>query len=43
MMLGLIGVRTVRYVVRTDETMVRWAFGRDGSIILTADKEPEIF
>jgi hypothetical protein len=41
MMLGLTGVRTVWYVVRTYGTVVRWASGRDGSIVRTADREPK--
>jgi hypothetical protein len=43
MMLGLSGVQTVWHVVRTDGTVDRWASGRDGTIIQTADKELEIF
>jgi hypothetical protein len=43
MMLGLSGVRTVRHVVRTDGIVDRWASGRDGTIVRTADREPEIF
>jgi hypothetical protein len=39
MMLCLTGVRTVWQVVRTDGTVVRWASGRDGSIVRTADRE----
>jgi hypothetical protein len=41
MMLGLTGVRTVWHVFRTDGTVVRWASGRAGSIVLTADREPK--
>jgi hypothetical protein len=43
MMLGLSGVRTVWHVVRTDGTVDRWASVRDGTIIRTADREPEFF
>jgi hypothetical protein len=39
MMLGLTSVRTVCHVVWSDGTMVRWASGRDGSIVRTADRE----
>jgi hypothetical protein len=41
MMLGLIGVRTVWHVVRTNGSVVRWSSGRDGSIVRTADREPK--
>jgi hypothetical protein len=41
MMLVLFGVRTVWHVFRTDGTMVRWASGRDGSIVWTTDREPK--
>jgi hypothetical protein len=41
MMLGLFGVRTVRHVVRTDGIVDRWASGRDGTIVRTADKDSE--
>jgi ribosomal protein L24E len=41
MMLGLTGVLTVCHVVRTDGTVVRWASGRDRSIIQTANREPK--
>jgi hypothetical protein len=36
---GLSSVRTVWHVVRTDGTVDRWASGRDGLIIRTADRE----
>jgi hypothetical protein len=39
MMLGLTGIRTVWHVVWSDGTVVRWAFGWDGSIVRTADRE----
>jgi hypothetical protein len=39
MMLGLTGVRTVWYVVRTDGTVVRWASRRDGTIVRMAGRE----
>jgi hypothetical protein len=39
MMLGLIGVRTVWHVVRTDGTVVRCASGQDGSIVRTTNRE----
>jgi hypothetical protein len=42
-MLGLTSVRTVRHVVRTDGTVDKWVSGRDGTIVRTADREPEIF
>jgi hypothetical protein len=32
-----------RHVVRTDGIVDRWASGRDGSIVRTADKELECF
>jgi hypothetical protein len=32
-----------RHVVRTDGTVDRWASGRDGSIVRTADRELEFF
>jgi hypothetical protein len=32
-----------RHVVQTDGTVGRWASGRDGSIVQTADREPKIF
>jgi hypothetical protein len=38
-MLGLIGIRTVCHVVRTDGTVVKWASERDGSIVRMADRE----
>jgi len=41
MMLGLTGVWTVWHVVKTDGTVVRWASGRDGSMVRTADREPK--
>jgi hypothetical protein len=41
MMLGLTGVWTVWHVVLTDWTVVRWASGRDGSIVWTTDREPK--
>jgi hypothetical protein len=41
MMLGLTGVRAVWHIVRTDGTVVRWASGRDGSIVRMADREPK--
>jgi hypothetical protein len=40
---GLSSVRTGGHVVRTDETVNRWASGRDGSIVRTADRELEFF
>jgi len=40
MMLGLLGVRTVWYVVRTDGTVDRWASGCGGTIVQTAEREP---
>jgi hypothetical protein len=40
-MLGLTSVRTVWHVVRTDGTVVRWASGRDGSIVWMTDREPK--
>jgi outer membrane lipoprotein-sorting protein len=40
-MLGLTGVRTVRQVVRTDGIVDRWASGRDGTIVQTADRDSE--
>jgi hypothetical protein len=43
MILGLTGIRTVRYVVRMDGTVDRWASGRDGLIVRMVDREPEIF
>jgi hypothetical protein len=43
MMLGLTGVWTVWHVVWTDETVVRWASGRDSTIGRTVDRELEIF
>jgi hypothetical protein len=43
MMLGLNGVRTVRHIVWKDGAVDRWVSGRDGSIVRTADREPEIF
>jgi hypothetical protein len=43
MMLGLSGVWTVWHVVRKDGTMDKWASGRDGTVVRTADKEPEFF
>jgi hypothetical protein len=43
MMLGLTGVQTVRYVVRTDGTVDRWASERDFSIVRTADRDCENF
>jgi hypothetical protein len=39
---GLYGVRTGWHVVQTDGTVDRWASGRDGSIVRTADRELEI-
>jgi hypothetical protein len=42
-MLGLSSVRTVRHVVRTDGIVDRWASGRDGTIVWTADKDSENF
>jgi hypothetical protein len=39
MMLGLTGVRTVWYVVRTDGRVVRFASGRYGLIVRTVDRE----
>jgi hypothetical protein len=42
-MLGLIGIRTVRHVVRTDGIVDRWASGRDGTIVRTADRDSENF
>jgi hypothetical protein len=39
---GLSGVRTGGHVVRTNGTVDRWASGRDGSIVRTADRELEI-
>jgi len=41
MMLGPTGVRMVWHIVQIDGTVVRWASGRDGSIVWTADKEPK--
>jgi hypothetical protein len=41
MMLGLSGVRKAWYVVHTDETVDRWASGRDGTVVQTADREPK--
>jgi len=41
MMLGLTGVRTVRHVVWMDGTMDRWAYGWDGTVVWTADREPK--
>jgi hypothetical protein len=32
-----------RHVVRTDGIVDRWASGRDGSIVWTADRELEFF
>jgi len=43
MMLGLTGIRTVWHVVWTDGIVDRWASGRDGMIIQTADKDSENF
>jgi hypothetical protein len=43
MMLGLTGVWTVRYVVQTDGIVDRWASGRDGMIVRTADRDFENF
>jgi hypothetical protein len=43
MMLVYLAVRTVRHVVQTDGIVDRWAFGRDGSIVRTADRELEFF
>jgi hypothetical protein len=43
MMLVLSGIRTEWHVVRTDGTVDKWASGRDGSIVRTADKELKIF
>jgi hypothetical protein len=42
MMLGLFCVRTVRHVVRTDGTVDKWASGRDGTIVRTADRDSEM-
>jgi hypothetical protein len=41
MMLVCLSVRTGWHVVQTDGTVDRWASGRDGSIIRTADRELE--
>jgi len=43
MMLGLSGVRTEWHIGRTDGAEDRWASGWNGSIVRTADREPEIF
>jgi hypothetical protein len=43
MMLGLSGVQTVWHVVRTDGTVDKCASGWDGTVVRTADREPEIF
>jgi len=43
MMLVCLAVQKVRHVVWTDGTVDRWAFGRDGSIVRTADRELEFF
>jgi hypothetical protein len=43
MMLGLIGVQTVRHVVRTDGIVDIWASRRDGTIVRTADRDSENF
>jgi len=45
---GMMGVRkmgvwTGSHVVRTDGTVERWASGRDGSIVRTADRELGFF
>jgi hypothetical protein len=40
---SVLAVRTVEHVVRTDGTVDRWASGRDGSIVRTADRELEFF
>jgi hypothetical protein len=42
-MLGLTCVQMVRHVVRTDGTVDRWASGRDGTIVQTADRDSENF
>jgi hypothetical protein len=42
MMLICLGGPNGRNVVRTDGTVDRWASGRDGSIVQTADRELEI-
>jgi hypothetical protein len=42
MMLISLGGSDGRHVVRTDGTVDRWASGRDGSIVRTADRELEI-
>jgi hypothetical protein len=39
-MLGLSGVQTVWHVIRTDGTVDRWASGRDGTVVRTANREP---
>jgi len=43
MMLICLGGPNSRHVVRTDGTVDRWASGRDGSIVRTADRELEFF
>jgi len=42
MMLICLGGPEGRHVVRTDDIVDRWAFGRNGSIVRTADRELEI-
>jgi hypothetical protein len=42
MMLICLGGPNGRNVIRTDGTVDRWASGRDGSIVQTADRELEI-
>jgi hypothetical protein len=43
MMLICLGGPDGRHVVRTDGTVDRWAFGRDGLIVRTDDRELEFF
>jgi hypothetical protein len=40
---GLSSVRMGCHVVWTDGTVDKWASGRDGSIVRTADRELEFF
>jgi hypothetical protein len=39
--MGIYVVRTVWHVIRTDGTVDRWAFGWDGTVVWTADREPK--
>jgi len=36
-------IQTVWHVVWMDGTVDKWASGQDGTIVQTADREPEIF